>query len=136
MAQYMFQELVNQKGCPNDFYINSGATSSEEIGSPIHFGAKKKLNDMGVPIGDHVATRIRKEDYEKYDYLIGMDHWNFYDMKRLFEDDPENKVYKMMSFVESDEDVDDPWWSGDFDTTYQDLSIALNGLWNYIQEKK
>ena len=93
--------------------VESKATSMEEIGNDIYPPAKEKLIEKHVTVERHIARRIKKEDYNNYDLIIGMEDSNIDDLLSLFEGDPENKVRKLL-----DKDIADPWYTGDFETTY------------------
>ncbi|MBQ6886809.1 MAG: low molecular weight phosphotyrosine protein phosphatase [Lachnospiraceae bacterium] len=121
MAESILTHLINQAGLSPQFHINSAATSREEIGNPPHHGTVAKLRQVGIPLIPHRATQMTKQDYEQYDYLIGMDSANIRNMTRIAGGDPENKIYKLLSFADSDRDIADPWYTGNFDETYNDI---------------
>ena len=120
--------LVKQAGVEDQFYINSAATSREEIGNPPHSGTVAKLKAEGIPVIPHRAVQMTLNDYEEYDYLIGMDTENIRNMQRLSGGDPDEKVYKLMTFAGSGSDVADPWYTGDFEATYKDVRKGCEGL--------
>ncbi|KSV60485.1 low molecular weight protein-tyrosine-phosphatase [Acetivibrio ethanolgignens] len=128
MAESVLTHLVKQKGLESHFEINSAATSREEIGNPPHRGTVMKLREEGIPVVPHQAVQMTREDYEHYDYLIGMDSANIQNMTRIAGGDPEGKIYKLLSFVGSGRDVADPWYTGDFDQTYNDVLLGLTGF--------
>ena len=119
MAESIMTYLVKQARVEDQFYINSAATSCEEIGNPPHSGTVAKLKAEGIPVIPHRAVQMTLNDYEEYDYLIGMDTENIRNMQRLSGGDPDEKVYKLMTFAGSGSDVADPWYTGDFEETYQ-----------------
>ena len=92
MAQFVLQDLVNRAGYTDNFYIDSMATSTEEIGNGPHHGTVAKLRQVGVPVLEHYAKQVRKSDYRNFDHIIGMDQWNYRNMMRIFGKDPEQKV--------------------------------------------
>ena len=118
MAEYMFKDMVKRKGL--DMYCSSAATSREEIGNMIYPPAARKLDEKGIPYGKHRARQVTKEDYDEYDVLFIMDENNRRNLMRILESDPEGKVRKILP-----KDVADPWYTGDFETTYQDLAEGL-----------
>lgn len=128
MAQSVLTHLAKERGLSDCLYINSAATSREEIGNPPHYGTVQKLRQVGIPVIPHRATQMTKQDYEEYDYLIGMDSANIRNIHRIVGSDPEGKVYKLLSFAGSDRDVADPWYTGDFDATYRDVMAGCKGL--------
>lgn len=128
MAESVMAYMVKQRGVDALFEINSAATSREEIGNPPHYGTVNKLRQVGIPVIPHRAVQMTKDDYEYYDYLIGMDTANIRNMNRIAGGDPEGKIYKLMSFAGSARDVADPWYTGDFDVTYQDITEGLQAF--------
>lgn len=128
MAEFMLKDMVQKAGLSDQFQIASAATSTEEIGNPVHYGTRERLKREGISVAGKTAVQMKKSDYIKYDYLIGMDSWNIRNMMRILGGDPEGKVHKMMEFAGSDRDVADPWYTGDFEATYQDISEGLRGL--------
>ena len=136
MAESVFTDLVNKKGLADIFYINSAATSREEIGNGVHYGTVNQLRKVGVPVIPHRAVQMTKADYDSYDYLIGMDTANIRNMNRIVGSDPEGKIYKLLSFVGSGRDVADPWYTGDFATTYDDVLAGCKGLLEQIIREK
>ena len=136
MAESVFTDLVNKKDLADIFYINSAATSREEIGNGVHYGTVNQLRKVGVPVIPHRAVQMTKADYDSYDYLIGMDTANIRNMNRIVGSDPEGKIYKLLSFAGSGRDVADPWYTGDFATTYDDVLAGCAGLLEQIIREK
>ena len=128
MAQFVFQDMVNKRGLQDLFYIDSAATSREEIGNPPHYGTVDKLRQVGVPVLKHYAVQLTKKDYDKYDYLIGMDSWNIRNMMKILKDDPDCKVSKLLDFTGESGDIADPWYTGNFDRTYEDVKCGCEAL--------
>ena len=126
------QHWVNERGLQDQFEIDSAATSREEIGNGIHYGTVGKLRQMGVPVLPHRARQMTKADYEYYDYLIGMDTANIRNMQRIAGGDPDDKIYKMLTFAGSGRDVADPWYTGDFDATYRDVAEGMKGFFEML----
>ncbi len=135
MAQSVLTHLVKQKGLENKFEIYSAATSREEIGNPPHRGTVMKLRQEGIPVIPHQAVQMTKEDYDYYDYLIGMDTANIRNMNRIVSGDPDEKIYELLSFAGSGRDIADPWYSGDFDETYRDVCMGCEGIINFLKDK-
>lgn len=134
MAESIMTYIVKEKNLENSFYIHSAATSREEIGNPPHYGTVGKLREVKIPLVPHRAIQMTAQDYQKYDYLIGMDTANIRNMTRIAGGDNEGKIYKLLTFAGSGRDVADPWYTGDFDMTYQDVTAGCNGLLHYIIE--
>ena len=124
--------LINQQNLSHLFEIASAATSREEIGNPPHYGTVNKLREVGIPVVPHRAVQMKKADYEYYDYLIGMDTANIRNMTRIADGDTDGKIYKLLTFTGSGRDVADPWYTGDFDATYEDVDAGCRALIEYI----
>lgn len=121
MAEFVMKNLVKKAGREKDFLIESAATSTEELGNDMYPPAKAKLREEGVPFTRHYARQITKADYNNYDLLIGMDSENLFYMNRYWNNDPENKIHLLLEFTGSDREVADPWYTGNFDSTYDDV---------------
>ena len=118
------------------FEIDSAATSREEIGNGPHYGTVGKLRQVGIPVVPHRAVQMTSQDYDYYDYLIGMDTANIRNMNRIAGGDPDGKIYKLLSFAGSGRDVADPWYTGDFDSTYRDVVEGLEGFFEFLREQE
>lgn len=134
MSQFVLQDMVNKLGIADIFCIDSRATSTEEIGNPPHRGTVKKMQEVGVPVIPHRATQITWKDYTDYDYIIGMDEWNMRNLNRMLKGDPEGKLYKFLTFAGSDRDIADPWYTGNFDVTYNDVVLGCTGFLEYLKK--
>ncbi len=128
MAQFLFQDMINKSGLTDQFYIDSAATSREEIGAPPHHGTVQKLKHEGIPVLPHRAVQVTKNDYDKYDYLIGMDSMNIRNMMRILSEDPEQKVCRLLDFTDEPRDIVDPWYTGNFDVTYDNIKEGCEAL--------
>lgn len=128
MAEFVFKDMVKKAGSANQFYIASAATSTEEIGNPVHPGTRRKLKEFGISTEGKYAVQLRKSDYDRYDYLIGMDDWNIRNMMRILKSDPEKKVCKLLDFTDHPRDIADPWYTGNFDRTYDDIKEGCEAL--------
>ena len=128
MAEYIFKDMVKKQGLSDKFEISSAATSYEEIGNDMHYGTKQKLMQNNIPFDKHKAKRITKEDYKKYDYIIGMEQSNINNILRIVGKDVQNKIYKLLDFTKEPKDIDDPWYTGDFETTYQEIKVGCQAL--------
>lgn len=136
MAEFVMKKLVYEKGLQNDFVIKSSATSTEEIwrgvGNPVYPPAQRGLMKHGISCDGKRAVQLKKSDYDNYDYFIGMDRANIRNMNIILGGDPDGKIYKMMSFAGSGDDDADPWYSGDFTTTYNDIFNGCTCLLEYL----
>ncbi len=135
MAEYIFKDMVKKQGLEGKFYIDSAATSTEEIGNPVHYGTRNKLEQMNIECGNHTARRITKQDYEIFDYIIAMEEQNMVNIKRIVGDDKEQKIYKLLDFSDNPRDIADPWYTGNFDKTYEDIKEGLEGFMEYLKKK-
>ena len=136
MAESVFTYMVRQAGLEDKFEIDSAATSREEIGNGPHYGTRNKLAQVGIPLIPHRARQLTREDYLYYDYLIGMDTANIRNMTRIAGgSDPQGKIYKLLTFAGKGNDVADPWYTGDFDATYRDVSEGCAAFLDYLTEK-
>ena len=137
MAQSLFTHLVTQSGLADQFEIDSAATSREEIGNPPHYGTVEKLRQKHIPLIPHHARQMTAEDYRYYNYLIGMDTANIRNMTRIAGGtDKDQKIYKLLTFAGSGRDVADPWYTGDFDATFEDVMAGCTGLLEKIRREE
>ena len=131
-AEFIFKDLVSQKGIAERFYVSSCATSTEEIwngvGNPVYPPAKRELAKHNISCEGKRAVQLKKSDYESYDYLIAMDTNNVRNIMRIIGADKDDKVTKLMSYTNRGGDVADPWYSGDFETCYNDIYEGCCGL--------
>ena len=128
MAEFLLKDIVQKRGVADDFFIASAATSTEEIGNPVHYGTRNKLAQYGISTAGKYAVQLRRDDYDKYDYLLGMDEWNIRNMLRILKQDPEKKVHRLLDFSDNPRDIADPWYTGNFDVTYQDIMEGLEAF--------
>lgn len=135
MAEFVFRDMVKKAGLEEYFDIASAATSTWELGNPPHHGTQAELKKHGISCGGKRAVRLKYSDYDEYDLFLGMDRENIRDMKRIFDGDPDGKIHLLKDYSTGGE-VDDPWYSGDFQTTYNDVSLACEKLLEEIRNKK
>ena len=129
MAEFILKALVKAKGLEDQFVIESAAVSSEEIDNPIYPPAKRCLQQHGVTFDTAKrARRITPADYDRFDAIICMDTSNLRWLQRIIPDDPAGKIQLMMHYAGLHRDVADPWYTGDFETTFQDLLTACEAL--------
>ena len=134
MAEFYMKHIVNEAGLSDSICVESAATSREEIGNDTHYGTKQKLDEIGIPYPRRKARQVTIDDYQNFDYLVIMDENNGRNLKRIIGDDLDSKVYKAMSFVGESRDVKDPWYTGNFDETYNDVSHSCDALLELIKE--
>ncbi|MBQ3301596.1 MAG: low molecular weight phosphotyrosine protein phosphatase [Eggerthellaceae bacterium] len=133
MAQCVMQHLVNQNDTADSFVIDSAATTNEEIGNPIYPPARAELKKQGVPVISHRARRIRADEAREWDYIVCMDEENMRHLRRILGHDHLGRVSKLMSYVGEQRDVADPWYTGDFETTYRDVVRGCTALLSAIE---
>ncbi len=140
-SNYKVKDIRKELGI--EFEIDSAATSREEIGNGPHYGTVSKLESLNIPVVPHRARQMTRDDYLHYDYIIGMDQVNIRNIARIAGGDPEEKIFKMLQFADYEKtyelnqnakDVADPWYTGNFDVTYSDISKGLRGLLAYIEK--
>jgi len=136
MAEFLFRDIVTKKGLGGDFHIASSATSTEEIGNPVHYGTRNKLNEYGISTKGKYAVQLTRKDYDKYDYLIGMDHRNIININKIAGSDGKSKAKKLLDFTANSRDIADPWYTGDFDQTYRDIYEGCEALLDYIMNQE
>ena len=133
MAEFIMKDMVRGRGLAGKYHIESCATSTEEIGCDIYPPAKRCLSSHGIPFEHRSARQMTSDDYGSYDMIIAMDTVNLRNMRRFVGDDPEKKVSLMMDHCGRGGDVADPWYTGDFERTYDDISEACEGLLDFLE---
>ena len=136
MAEFVMKKLVADAGLSNKFYIESAATSTEEIGNHVYPPAKRKLAEHGIGCAGKTARQMNKGDYARFDLLIGMDSSNIRNMTRICGGDPENKIKLLLNYAGLNRDVADPWYTGDFDATWNDVTKGCKALLEDIALKR
>lgn len=134
MAEFVFRDMIKKAGLHNKISVSSSATSREEIGNPVHRGTREKLAEVGISTDGKYAVQLQKSDYEKYDYIIGMEEFNIRGIMRIIGEDPQDKVCKLLDFAGGG-DIADPWYTGDFDATYDDVFLGCKGLLEKLKEE-
>ena len=135
MAEFVFKKMVADRGLSSEYIIASSATSTEEIGNDIHPGTRRTLQKYGVPFTRREAVQITRSDYGKYDLFIGMDSANIRNLGRIFGADPENKIKKLLDFTSRGGDVADPWYTGNFEETWRDVSDGCAALLEELESR-
>ena len=133
MAEFVFRDLVQKRGLGDRFHIASAATSAEELGNPVHPGTRRRLAREGISTAGKTAVQLTRRDYGRYDLLIGMEQRNLSAMLRILGGDPQGKVRRLLDFTGSPRDISDPWYTGDFDRTYDDVWEGCLGLLEYLE---
>ena len=134
MAEFVMKDLVKKAGLADQFEIASAATSREEIGNPVHRGTRNKLKQYGISVDGKYAVQMTGADYQHYDYIIAMEQYNLRNMERFVHGDPDHKVHLLLDFTDRKGDIADPWYTGNFDETYDDVLEGCQGLLAYIQK--
>lgn len=128
MAEFVMKDLVKKAGCADRFEIASAATSTEELGNPVYPPARRKLAEYGLGCEGKTARQMTRQDYRDYDLLVAMDRENLWNMRRFTGDDPDHKVSLLLDYTSRPGDVADPWYTGDFEQTWQDVLEGCQGL--------
>ena len=136
MAEFVMKDLVAKKGLAQEFEIASAATCSDELGNPVYPPVRKLLAERGISCAGKTARQITKQDYAKYDYIVGMDHNNLRNMQRIFGGDPENKLSLLLEHTGENRDVADPWYTRDFRATERDVDNGCEALLKRILSER
>ena len=134
MAEFVMKRMVKEKGLEKDFVIASAATSREELGNPVYPPARRKLLEHGISCSGKTARQMTAEDYEFYDYILIMDRNNERNIRRIVRSDPQQKIRRLMDYTDRPRDVADPWYTGDFEQTWQDINEGCRALLDAILE--
>ena len=133
MAEFIMKDIVKKKNIEKDFYIASAGTSSEELGNPVYYLAREKLNQLGINCDGKYARQLKKEDYNKFDYLLAMEENNVKAIKRICKNDSQHKIYRLLDFSQNARDIDDPYYSRNFDKTYNDIVEGIESFLKYLK---
>ena len=132
MAEFVMKDMVERAGVADRFYIESAATSTEEIGNPVYPPARRKLAEHGIGCAGKTARQMRRDDYGRFDLIVGMDAWNLRNMRRICGDDPDGRIRLLMDFTSRPGDVADPWYTGDFEATWRDVVEGCEGILRHL----
>lgn len=135
MAEFVFKDLVKKQKLENKFYIQSAATSNEEFGNPVHSGTKNKLAQYNISTYGKTSVQLTKNDYDKYDYIIAMETSNITAILNIIKNDPQNKVIRLLDFTNYPRDIADPWYTNNFDKTYNDIYQGCSELLTILIDK-
>lgn len=136
MAEFVLKDMVKKLGRADEFLIASSATSTEETGNPVHRGTVKKLAEVNISTAGKYAVQLKKSDYDKYDYFLGMDSRNVANMNYILGADPDNKIHKLLTFANRSDDIADPWYTGNFDQTYEDVVEGCEGFLKFLENQR
>ena len=134
MAEFVMKEIVKNADLQERIYVESAATSTEELGNPVYPPARRIMAQHGIDCKNKTARQITRADYADFDYIVAMDERNIRNMRYFFGNDPENKVSLLLSWANENREVDDPWYTGDFEETWRDVNLGCNALLKQILE--
>ena len=139
MAEFIMKSIISERGLSDRYYIASAATSTEEIwngvGNPVYPPAKRELAKHGISCEGKRAVQITKADYGKYDYILGMEERNIRNILRIVGKDPEHKVKLLLDYSDHPRDIADPWYTGNFESTYRDVVEGCEGFLLYLERE-
>jgi protein-tyrosine phosphatase len=135
MAEFVFKDMVEKKGLSGYFHIASAATSTEEIGNSVHPGTRRILDGLSIRSAGKRAVQMTKKDYMEYDYIAAMDQTNIRNIIHIIGKDSKQSVYKLLDFTSYSRDIADPWYTGDFERTYEDIYEGCESLLKFICKK-
>lgn len=135
MAEFIFRDMVTKRGLSDRFSIASAATSREEIGNPVYPPAKRKLREHGIDPAGKTARQMTKADYEEYDYLLAAERYNIGNMLRITGGDPRQKIHRILDFSDRPGDIDDPWYTGNFETAWNDIVEGCESFLTYLEKE-
>lgn len=134
MAEFVLKDMVEKMGLKDKFHIESAATSREALGEPVHRGTRKILVEHGISCDGKYAVQLKASDYDKYDFIIAMDSYNIENIKYIIPEDPESKISKLLYFTDEPGDISDPWYTGDFKRTWQDITKGCKGFLDFLSQ--
>ena len=132
MAEFLMKDLVERAGLSSRIAVESAATSTEEIGCPVYPPARRKLAEHGIRCSGKTARQLQRSDYDRFDLLIGMDWSNMLDIRRIVGGDASYKLRRLLDYTDTPGDIDDPWYTGDFDAAWREIEAGCKGLLNHL----
>lgn len=136
MAEFVMREKLRRAGLSDRVEVASAGTSDEELGNPVHPGTRNKLRQMGVPMTARTARPMTRADYAEYDLLVGMESANVRAIRRICGGDPDDKLRRLLDFSDRPRDIADPWYTGNFDLTYDDIDEGCDALLEALRERR
>lgn len=136
MAEFVFKDMIKKENLNHHIYVESRGTSDEELGHPIHSGTILELNKHHIPYTSREAIQLVKEDYHNFDYFISVDSLNCRLMRNLFVHDNEFKIHRILDFTPLKKDIADPWYTGNFSLTYQEIELGCRAFLDYLKKKE
>lgn len=136
MAEALLRDMVKKNNLQDKVYIDSSATSYEEIGNPVHRGTKKKLAEFGIPVDGMYASKLLKKHFDEFDYILTMDKNNMNNIRREFCSYDSSKVMRLLDLTSNPRDIADPWYTGNFDKTYEDVLEGCNALMEILKKER
>lgn len=134
MAQIVFENMVREQGIENNFEIDSAGTEgyNEVCHAGIHRGTKEILKRKGIPFSEHYSRKMQKKDYDYYDYILAMDMENIKDIEYIVVSDRDNKIKRLLDYTNNPRNIRDPWYTGNFGETYDDVVEGCKAFLNYL----
>lgn len=132
MAEFVMKDILAKRGLSHAFYVASSATSREEIGNGVHPGTRGKLKSYNIGTDEKYAVQLTQKDYKQYDYFLGMDAVNITNMRKILGEDPKKKIYRLLDFSKKPRDIADPWYTGNFDVTYEDIYEGCSEFFEFV----
>lgn len=132
MSEFIMKDIINKRGLADKIQVSSAATSREEIGNDMYPPAKRKLDKEHIPYTRRQARQITQADYAQHDCILCMEEFNIRNLKRIIPSDPDNKIHLLLDYSDSLRDISDPWFTGDFDKAYDDITEGCKNLLKYL----
>ena len=135
MSEFILKDMTARRGISDLFQIASAATSREEIGNPVYPPARRKLLQHGIDPSGKTARQITRRDYEEYDYILAAESYNIRNIERITGGDPDHKIHRLLDFSARPRDIDDPWYTGDFDTAWNDIVEGCEAFLDWLEKE-
>ena len=135
LSEFILKDMTARRGISDLFQIASAATSREEIGNPVYPPARRKLLQHGIDPSGKTARQITRRDYEEYDYILAAESYNIRNIERITGGDPDHKIHRLLDFSARPRDIDDPWYTGDFDTAWNDIVEGCEAFLDWLEKE-